>query len=38
MRIFGLPLESFVYEIVMPGFILGGMFYYCHLVKIGKIK
>ena len=37
MRILGLPLESFMYEIVLPAVILGAMFYYCHLVRIGKI-
>lgn len=38
MRILGLPVESFIYELVIPGVILGAMFYYCHLVRIGKLK
>jgi hypothetical protein len=38
MRIIGLPISSFIYEIVVPALLVVYMFFYCHQVKKGKIE
>lgn len=38
MRIIGFPLDSFIYEFVIPACIVGWMFWYCWQVAKGKIS
>jgi len=36
MRIWGLPLASFLLLIVVPGILMGIQFFYCLLIHWGK--